>query len=227
MEKLFRVARGEVSVDDEGLSAYSDLVFNRFYDCIETSFPIFTSFVGEAVLSEMVRAFLKESHPSPLLLDVSRSFLHFFKERKHKVKERLPFLEEVLEYEWIGIELFNAPEGEPAARFEWEGRYSLSPSSKLIEFSYPVRRAEELGEEISKLKGSCKLLMFRDPESFEVRSVELTELTFSFLKEVLTFKRTPLKALNLLREVIDPDEAKPYLERFFEELIRKGVLSGA
>ena len=223
METLFMVARGLKEPRTKAQDIYRQLVFNRFEDFIKTSFPIFSSFVGDG-LSPLIQEFLQLRHSSPLLIDLGREFLHFFREKDTPIKERLPFLEELLLYEWAEIEVFNAPDEDIKVEFSWEGTYRLSASSRLLRFTYPVHRAEELSEqEIQEGKGSYPLLLYRDKSS-EVKKTELTPFVFNFLEAICSGKM-PAEALRnsgLDRE--EAEEVKPFLERFLKELIGEGIL---
>ena len=209
--------------ESEALALYRELVYNRFEDFIKTSFPLFSSFAGED-LKPLVEEFLKEDHTSPLLVDLGRDFLRFFERIETPLKERLPFLEELLLYEWSEIEVFKARDEEVASDFSWEGSYRLSSSSKLLKFRYPVHRAQELSkEEILKGKGEHFLLLYRD-KSDKVRSQELTPFVYGFLKDIDS-GRSPIEALkgsDLSSE--EKRKARPYLERFLKELVDLRIL---
>jgi len=214
MRRLFNVAWGREETDYERLAIYSELVYNRFEDFVMTSFPLFTSFVEDDI-REILKEFVRREHRSPLLMDVGNEFLNFFVSLKHPVKERLPFLEELLLLEWLEIEIFNVNDDMSDTDFHWHGRYRLHKSSCLSRFSYPVHRAEELSaEEIIEGKGRYNLLIFRDRED-TVRKVELTDFVYDYLC-LIGLKWSPMEALKCFD--VD-EEVKPYLERFFRDLL--------
>ena len=223
IRRLFNVAKGLEETEEEALRLYRTLVYNRFEDFVRTSFPVFSSFVGEE-LRDILEDFIKEDHASPLLIDLGRDFLDFFHRIRHPVKERLPFLEELLLCEWSEIEVFKAPEEERDGDFSWEGTYRLSASSRLLRFRFPVHRAEELSaEEILKEEGDYCLLIYRD-RSHRVNLEELTPFVYSFLKDIDS-GRSPIDVLRssgLSAE--EKEEARPYLERFLRELLGLGIL---
>ena len=219
MKELFLVAKGELEPKDEGQRAYRELVFNRFYDAISTTFPLFSSFVGEEALSKLISLFLREKHSSPLLLNLLGEFVEFFRKAGEHLKSDKPFLEELLIYEWTEVELFNASDSTE------EKVYRLSPSARLLTFEYPVHRAEELNkEEIVSKRDRYYLLLYRDPETYEVNSVELTRPVFEFLR--LLEGSTPKEAIRKVDWGVDVNEVEGYILRFVEELKKKGVLSG-
>ncbi len=224
MERIFKVAKGEMETEDPRMSVYRTLVFNRFYDTIKTSFPAFSETVGDKVLGELVREFIKEKHRSPLLLDVSKEFYDFFRRSSDPVKEEFPFLEELLFLELVKLELFTSPE-EPESRsgFSWEGSYTLSPTAKLLKFRFPVHK-ELSPEEIVRNIGSYHLLLYRDPEEDSVKEVELTDFVYGFLESVLFKGFTPWESLDLKGTGLKREDIAPYLERFMEELLRLGVI---
>ncbi|MDQ7082352.1 MAG: hypothetical protein Q9N34_04825 [Aquificota bacterium] len=70
----------------------------------------------------------------------------------------------------------------------------------------------------------CVTLIYRDNETHEVNSVELTEPVFKFLK--LLEKNTPEEAILKVDWSVDVEEVEAYLLGFVEELRKKGILSG-
>lgn len=222
MKKLFNVAWGRVGTDNDRLAVYSELVYNRFEDFVRTSFPLFTSFV-EDDLGGILKEFVRREHRSPFLIDVGGEFLDFFVSLKHPVKERYPFLEELLLLEWLEIEVFNAPDDRASEGFFWEESYRLSSTARLLELKYPVHRSESLSaEEIGKAEGRYYLLFYRGKDD-EVRNVELTEFVFSFLTDVAKGE-PPLEVLKNKDLGEEAEEVRSYLDRFMKELVELKVI---
>ncbi|MDQ7081907.1 MAG: hypothetical protein Q9N34_02095 [Aquificota bacterium] len=129
-------------------------------------------------------------------------------------------------HEWTEIELYNerdinlrTPE-----EWSWEEPLSLSPSARLLTYSYPVHEAFDLNEEeILNLRGSYNLLIFRDARNYEIKSLSLTDFVYNFLTAV-TSGTPPPKALSLNGYVNDLPEVRGYLENFLRELLRVGAL---
>jgi len=223
MERIFRVARGLEKPENDRLEVYQRLVRGRFEDYLETTFPLFFSFAGDD-LGPIIEEFIRNDHPSPLLMDLGKEFLEFFKGFDTPIKSKKPFLEDLLVYEWSEIEVFNALEEGEGGEFSWMGKYRLSASSRLLHFNYPVHRAEDLSEEgLISGKGNYHVLIYRDRDD-EVKNAELTPFVFRFLKEISEGK-SPLEALeNSELEDSEREEVKPYLERFLGDLLGKGIL---
>ena len=216
MKTLFEVAKGLKDPQNSAQETYHLLVFNRFFDFVETSFPLFSSF-AEDKLRPLIKEFLRERHTSPLLFELGREFLDFFRRSETSLKERFPFLEELLLYEWTEIEVFNAPDEDETSTMSWEGRYRLSKSARLLCLQYPVHRAEELSaEEIVSRKGEYHLLIYRDREN-EVKRTDLTPVVYRFL-DLINSGETPSSALEGSGLGEHAEEARPYLERFLKEL---------
>lgn len=222
MKNLFEVAKGLKVPQNSAQETYHLLVFNRFYDFVETSFPLFSS-LAEDELKSLIRDFLKLKHTYPILLGLGKEFVEFFRKVETPLKEKLPFLEELLIYEWTEIEVFNAPEEREAVPMSWEGHYRISKSARLLRFEYPVHKAEELSaEEILSGKGEYHLLIYRDRED-EVKRTDLTPVVYRFLY-LINSGETPSSALEVSDLGEYAEEARPYLERFLSELIALKVL---
>jgi hypothetical protein len=223
MRRIFNVALGREEAEEESLRVYGDLVYTRMEETLSSSFPLFKRFTGDR-FGDLVALFVKERHRSPLLMDLPGEFLEFFRSADLPLKASMPFLEDLLLYEWAELKVFWAEDPE-VSPFSWEGRYELSPTAVLGRFSFPVHRADRLeAEELLRLKGSYHLLVYRDPEDLEVKTVELTEFVYEFLEKI----QKGAEPLNLLTEKIpkdlDPREVKNYMERFLGELCSKGIL---
>ncbi|MDQ7082032.1 MAG: putative DNA-binding domain-containing protein [Aquificota bacterium] len=223
MEKVFQIATGRREAREERLKVYRDLVRTRIEDVLSTTFPVFRRFTGDQ-FEKLVSEFLPMPHRSPLLMDLPGEFLEFFRSKRTSLKDRLPFLEDLMVYEWLESALFNAPE-EGTSTFSWEGNYRFSASSRLASFRYPVHRAEEMeAEDLLEREGAYHLLLFRDPEDLIVKQVELTDFVYTFLKGV-GGGRKPEEVLRALKpEDLELEDLKPYLERFMGDLCSKGVL---
>ncbi len=222
MLTLFKVAKGIENPKTDRLKIYRELVFNRFEDFIKATFPNFSSYAGEN-LRQLIKEFVKTEHRSPLLLDVGKEFVKFFKNFKSFPKEEKPFLEDLLLYEWLEVEVFNSPDEETSYEFSWNEKYRLSVFSRLQEFEYPVHKLKDLRkEEIVKRKGKYYLLIYRDSED-KVRHVELTPFVYNFLS-LINSGVEPLRVFDKLEVELDRSIVKEYLEKFLMELIQTGIL---
>ena len=219
---IFETAKGIRSPEDHALGVYKNLVHNRFEDLIRTSFPKFSDLVDEE-LPTMVDEFLKVKHSSPLLLHVTKEFLDFFKAQSFPVKSKYPFLEDLLLHEWLEIHLFNLPEDGERAEFSWDFSLRLSRTSVLTDLSYPVHKIGGLSaDDVIRKKGSYYLLTYRG-FSEEVKSVELTEFVYTFLRDI-DGGMTPISALKEKKLGEEEDFVKSYLEKFLRELCDLGVM---
>ncbi len=219
---LFETAKGVRSPEDNALGVYRDLVHNRFEDLIRTSFPKFSQIVGED-LSSIVDEFVKVKHSSPLLLHATKEFVDFFRSFDSPIKREHPFLEELLFHEWLEIHLFNLPEEGERAEFSWESLFRISRTCALSEFTYPVHKLGSLSpEDISGRKGAYYLLTYRG-FSEEVKSVELTEFVYAFLRDIDSGV-TPSDALKRKGLGEEEEFVRGYLDKFLRELCDLGVL---
>lgn len=222
MRKLFATAKGITPPENERLELYFLLVYNRFEEFIETSLPSLSQYLGDE-LEPLVREFMRLKHTSPLLLDLGNEFVDFFRGKELPLKAKLPFLEELALYEWLEVELFNAPDERLSEGFSWKGSYRLSSSAKILHFSFPVHRFNSMSyEEMIAAKGNYYLLMYRDRDE-NVKSVELTEFVYGYLKEVVGGV-SPKTALERRELEFELEEVIPYLENFMSRLVSVGVL---
>jgi hypothetical protein len=211
--------------DIEWLAVCSDLIRGSFEDLITTSFPLFRKFLKEEEFEEILTGFIKEEHPETLFLELARQFVDYFKRENFSAKVRTPFLEELLSHEWTEIELYNEKE-EPlrSDKWNWDAPLKLSSSARLVCYEYPVHEAYELSrEEILSLRGTYHLLIYRDARNYEIKTAQLTEFVYNFLRK-LTSGANPDEALSHTFPSAELTRVKEYLGNFVRELIKVGVL---
>ncbi len=190
----------------ERLALYQELLFNTVEDTMSSFYPHCRRFIGDDWDALVER--YRRDHPSVsyLLYKVAQHFPAFLS-RQSDLLNRFPFLPDLALYQWLDIEVYNAPDVVlPGAFFSelvWtedlfeRGRPYWNPVHRLVEFSYSVpdiiRAINEYDQThdedlpipegvIPVEKQPTRMFIYRDPESLDVRFFQLNELTSALIQ---------------------------------------------
>ena len=211
------------SLNSKEVELYKELIFNRFLDSFEHAFPFTKEVLGDERFEFLVEDYVKEHHSKQILWQEAKGLVDFVIKNDWKFKKDFPFIDDLIYYEWLEIELSNENEEENKTEFDWNKNYQISKTARLNIYEYPVHKYEELEiDEIIKNKGRYNLLVFREPQNFEIKTVELTDFVYQLLDEISSGV-TPLNALKSKDIEVELEDITPYLENFFTELIQNEV----
>jgi uncharacterized protein len=157
---------------------YQTLVSNIFKNTLKNAYPI-----AEAILTSVEWHTLTDhfiaNHTSnhAALWKMPEDFLLFAEEHDYNSRFGLPYLTDLLLFEWTEIFLFMMPDFEyPEYNIVGnvlEHSALLNQESKLLHLRFPVYRP--LPQDKRTLAtGNYFLFMFRHPDSFQVRFIEIS-----------------------------------------------------
>ncbi|HEX5034706.1 MAG TPA: putative DNA-binding domain-containing protein [bacterium] len=176
---------------------YRELVTERMLDTLKNISPVARSLLSEKEWWVLFWAFLKKAPPkSEILRQLAGEFSAYLKARRHPLAKKYPYLGELLEYEYLEIEMRFAPEDEARTP---AGKLRLNPAHALASYRWPVHFISENFRESKKMpRGLYHLLLWRDPQTLEVKFMEVNGLIAALLRRL---KRGPQAALTLLKAV--------------------------
>lgn len=170
--------------DASRAAVYRRLVFGTIESTLSRAFPIAAATLGEERWQTLVHAFFSEyPSASPLLWQMPRGLVTYLSEHPERMPAELPFLFDLLRFEWIEIELAMMQDlrfGPPASTAALEDRaresipLELNPHHAILELSYPVYLP--LDDPRRHERGAHTLLAFRHPESLDVRFIRLSPM---------------------------------------------------
>lgn len=216
----------------ERLTEYRRLVRNVFDGTLRQAFPITSEVLSGIEWNQMVDAFMAQ-HPAQnyRVWKMPHEFYRFVSEMDFARIFNRPYLNDLLYFEWMEIEVFTMPD-ETLPLFETEGdflrhRLILNPEFRLIELEYPVFKMA--ADEARKRKGRYFLLIFRHVESGAVRFVELSPF-LALLWQLLS--ETPLSGYDVLlqlKEQLAFDDVQPMVKLalpFYKDMFVQGGILG-
>lgn len=179
------------------LQHYRRLVFNVVKDALETAFPITSGFLPAKRWLVMVEHFFGH-HPcqSYQVWKLPHEFYEYALQQKWAEKYSLPFLPDLLYFEWIEMELYNM-EDLPVPACSQQGNWLkdvlvLNPEFRLLKLEYPVHLYPPAV--VGTKKGLYFVVQYRHPESGNVHFVQLSPW-LAFVIEQIHCQQLSLEAL--------------------------------
>ena len=191
-EKLAQYTRDGKLVDIKGvkkdrLHHYRRLTFNIQLQTMEQAFPIAYSIFDFDDWQSMIHDFFNHHNAKcPQIWKLPFEFYQFVLKNNYAQKFNLPFLNDLLFFEWIEIDV-HTMDDKIFPHFNLDGNefndvLVLNPEYRLDKLEYPVHKIKptDIG---TKDKSNYFLLTYREKETGQVYFIELSVLhTFAFEK---------------------------------------------
>lgn len=196
-------------VRPDRVPVYRGLISNIFEDTLLKAYPITAALLGEDSWKELVDEFVANYECAPPeLWKMPWGLVDYSKKAGLSDRLSIPFLDDLLLFEWIEIEIHIMPDPEIPIRGENDSRIILNPAAELLCLSYPVFRGQSV-EDFST-EGDFRLLIYRHPVSCEVHFMELAPFYALIVAALLQAPRTAQEILsefvgenNVTKELID------------------------
>lgn len=201
------------------IGVYQKLVYMRYEEVINNSFPLFIKEISQDELKASILEFMKNTPTTAFVWQVPKDYMEFVKNCRYFLENE--YLYELLYYDWIEIELTMKEYKEKRVnRFSYNKNYKLSSSAKVKYFQY------DLINKNYDLKRDNYLVIYFDFEIKEVVYREINPVIFFLLENIFKKKSIGEYLENLcIENEIDFDEAKELLEEPLKELLSLRVFS--
>ena len=217
----------------ERLPHYRRLVFNVVKDALENTYPISFKFIDRKIWDEMVHQFFSSHACSdPQLWKMPEEFYHFCREENYSEKYALPYLNDLLFFEWLEVELYMMEDIEYPDFIQsgqWKNRkVAINPEFRLVKLEYPVH-IHQPGESIEK-KGAYFLLIYREKESGKVQFINISVLHAFLIENFEAAEKTLDEILNDILYIFginDINLLQSEVAGFLEDLKSRGFVLGA
>ena len=237
--KLIFAEKGEVVVDGlaakkrERLVFYREAIFKTLRETITSCYPISAAILG-AQWPKLIREFLVKAPPQNHLLKfVSEEFYQFFKKCGHALKQRFPYLEELLDYELLELLLVYKEEDDLLSWIPGQARddveYPLfNPVMVIRQYAWPVHFISEKNCELKNLPvGQYYLCVYRDPKTLGVNFMEVNAGVYEWWREGLREPKAIEESLKEWLQEIPPELQGAFKEQFFafvQEARERGII---
>ncbi len=219
------------NADGNRLGHYRRLVRNVFDDTLRRAYPITVEDLTQDEWNLMVDAFMGEAAPqTPYIWKMPFEFYEFVLNADFAGRFNKPYLDDLLYFEWIEIELFTMPDKvAPRVRFEgdfMQDRIVANPESKVIELEYPIHRMGTASAVLQK--GRYFVLAFRSRKDGEVRFVDVSPLLAYIWQELQNEAVSGAQLFERATKLIgmSDEQLKPLILPFFNDMLLQGAILG-
>ena len=171
----------------EGLKQYRRLLRNNINNAMAQAFPIskevLTSKEWDFLIDDF---FANHKARTSQIWKLPYEFYKYIEMQSFAIKFNKPYLNDLLHFEWMEIEVHTMQDSYPEL-YKSEGDMKLdnievNPEYRLIKLNYPVHLYA--AEESQKHEGNYFLLVYRHPDNFEVKFIDLPVLHTLFFEKV-------------------------------------------
>ena len=223
---------GLIDINADNLYQYRRLCFNIASDIIETAYPITFSYLNCEVWENLVTEYFAEHKcQTTQVWKMPLEFYDYCVEKNVQEKLGIPFLNDLLYFEWLELEV-HTMEDINYPKFNEEGdwvnnKIALNPEHKIIPLTYPVHTTAP-GEELIAKKGSYFLLIYREKESGNVQFVDLSMFYTYILENIKNgvLLKDILVEANSLFQINDIKLLKDRSLEFINDLKNKKFILG-
>ena len=204
-KRLMDIVFGKKESNINGEKVYPYLVYKVFFDALSKAYPLFFEEVDKKKFKEIVYEFMQYGAKNIKIWQMPNEFRTFVK--KKKLFEEIPYVNELLWFEWIEIELmmknYNAQEVE---KFSYTNEYKLSPSCVLKKLKYKIFEKGNFDK-----NSKYYLLGFYDFINYRVVFREVSLPLYFLLKKM--DKKSLEKAIKSIAKM--SEQSKEEVEIFF------------
>ncbi|MGB1091288.1 MAG: DNA-binding domain-containing protein [Oceanobacter sp.] len=181
------------------LSVYEELMFNNIKGFLDSGFPVAAEIIGEENWHRLARQFWSEhSFQSPYFLHISREFRQWLASAQIRVEVPV-YLNELVHYEWLELELDVRPVIEPESEsvttsLDWLQRIPcLTLASEGCLYPYPVHLLS--AENANPEPQETSLIVYRNTDD-EVQFVQTNPLTLALFERLKAAQHRALEVLS-------------------------------
>ncbi len=211
---------------------YRRLISNVVNDTLHTAFPITVAALGESQWEELVQDFFTEGIPqTPQVWKLPFEFYEYHAGRETGKRMDLPFLDDLLYFEWMEIEIHTMPD-RPYPDFVSEGdlfqdRLAFNPEYEIVQLEYPIH-THPVSEAIH-MKGDHFALLYRLPESGHVQFLGLSALNVYIITRLQEEKVALNEIKNEFAHLAGIESGRyldDALEKFLGDLLERKMILG-
>jgi uncharacterized protein len=219
-------------VNQKHVHHYRRLVYNIIDDILESAFPLFFEYANDEMWDEMVNDFFSNHNcQTPQVWKVPGEFYEYAIEKDWSEKYKIPFLEDLLLFEWIEMDIHTMKD-EVFPEYKTEGDWVkeivvLNPEYRILTTKYPVHTTPPV--QINETNaGQYFILIFRQPETGSIQFLDISVL-YALAIEKVEEEKTLTQVVDELQTVFsfpDKNVAQRHIITFLEDLKQKGFVLG-
>lgn len=205
---------------------YRSLVFESMLDVLQNICPVARGILSEDEWKQVFWDFLRKAPPKSVVLrKLPYEASQYLKANPHPLSDRYPWLGELMEYEYLEVELRFAPEDHEKTP---PGKLRLNPASALGLYTWPVHYISEDKHDPSTLpQAQYALFLWRHPESLEISFMEINPLVMALIQELQKAPQAPQDLLEKVGELMEIETSEAYFaegQSLLENFKQKAIL---
>ncbi len=185
----------------EGLKQYRRLFRNNINNTLTQAYPISLEVLSNEQWNKMVDGFYaNHDAQTPHVWKLPFEFYQFARESDYAQKYGFPFLNDLLYFEWLEIDVYTMPNKYPEP-FKENGDamndlIEVNREYSLERLEYPVHLYA--AKESLNHKGNYFLLTYRTPKDFEVKFLDMPPLHVLFFEKISNERLTASQIIDQL-----------------------------
>lgn len=216
----------------ERLHHYRRLVRNVINNTLEQAYPITFDLLEKKEWDNLIDDFFTNHNPqTPQVWKLPKEFYHFLRDNNYADKLNKSYLNDLLHFEWIEIEVHTMPDEDIPSYTEsgdlLNDKLVFTPEFRIIQLQYPVHVMSV--QEASHKKGNYYLLVFRVKESGNVKFLNLSVLLTYLIEQIHLEEKTLNGALSEAQKIFgitNMNEAHVKVQQFMVMLQNQKFLMG-
>lgn len=213
------------------LHHYRRLVSNVVNDSLSRAYPIAKSILDEENWNSLVNDFfINHDSQSPQIWKLPYEFYEYVLEANWAEKLSMPYLYDLLYFEWIEIEIFTMEDIDVQYNTSSENIFHnnivVNPESQLIKLEYPVHLLSL--NEAYQNKGNYFVFVYRMPDSGKVKFLNLSLLNAYIFELLILHGNMQLFLDELANKFKLPDNGQliQHLNKFIPDMISQKAILG-
>lgn len=210
---------------------YRRLVYNIIKDTMKTAFPIARKLIGKKRWKKSV-AYFFENHKceTPQIWKLPLEFCEFYEKNPFPFKKEFPFLKELLQYEWLEIDVFMM-EDLPVEKFKTK-RISKkdilipNPEIRILPLQYPVH-IKKIKQITQEDKEQYFVSIHRD---YYTKQVKFNDLSFALVEMLIRINEEETSIFDLenlfSKYENDTGKAEKVIDTFIDFALRHNLILG-
>jgi len=212
---FFKEVTTSTHIDNDYISIYSELVNFRIVEVIQSTYPIFVSYIGKDKLNELVTAFIIYGSKTPYVWQISNEFILFLINQYGISKIQ----KEILLFEQKQILIYVLNKDVKSKKMNTNRRYKLSKNASIQIHNFNI--IERNFDKVDKQY----ILIYKNIEDYDVYHITISKFLYVFLKN-LRNNNTLEKAQQIASKQcgIKFDDAKEISFNVINNFINTGII---
>ena len=219
-------------VNQKRVHHYRRLVYNIIDDILQSAYPVFYGFADTKMWNDMVNTFYSNHACStPQIWKLPGEFYQYACENDFKDKYKLPYLEDLLLFEWMELDIHTMKDEEYPA-YKTKGDWNtdviaINPEYRILSVKYPVHTTHP-SEIKTDNPSQYFILIYREPNTGRVQFIDISVL-YALTIEKIEEERSITEIVDELQPIFNfPDKAfaQEQIINFCKDLQKKEFVLG-